>query len=109
MGGIFMNREQILEKAKKENYLGDEREREISLKSNAFSLLGFIIVGVMIIAVRFSRGESVADIEALLLCTVGSGYLYNGIKLKQKLYIFSGSVFLLAAMYYFYAFYMRGI
>lgn len=33
-----MNREEILLRAKRENYLGDEREREVRLKRDAFSL-----------------------------------------------------------------------
>lgn len=104
-----MNREQILAKAKKENYLGDECEREIRLKRNIFSLLGFMILGIIIIGVKLSRGESVADIEALLLCTSGSGFLYEGIKLKQIYSIVTGSVLLLITIYLFYKFYMRGI
>ncbi|EDS75095.1 hypothetical protein CLOSPI_00923 [Thomasclavelia spiroformis DSM 1552] len=36
--GHFMNKEEVLAKAKRENFLGDEREKDIRTKSDAFSL-----------------------------------------------------------------------
>ena len=37
---ISMNKDEILAKAKKENFLGDEREKEVRVKRDAFSLWG---------------------------------------------------------------------
>lgn len=36
--GISMNKDEVLAKAKKENFLGDEREKEVHVKRNAFLL-----------------------------------------------------------------------
>lgn len=64
-----MNREEILLRAKRENYLGDEREREVRLKRDAFSLWGLIVLGAVIMIIKIVRTESPADIISLLFCT----------------------------------------
>lgn len=47
-----MNKDEILAKAKKENFLGDEREKEVRVKRDAFSLWGLIILGVIIMIIK---------------------------------------------------------
>lgn len=47
-----MNKDEVLAKAKKENFLGDEREREVRVKRNAFSSWGLIILGVIIMIIK---------------------------------------------------------
>lgn len=37
-----MNKEEILAKSKKENILGDEREKEVRIRRDAFSFWGLI-------------------------------------------------------------------
>ena len=99
-----MDKTEILAKAKKENALGDEREKGIRVKRDAFSLWGFLILSVAIMIIKLIRTQSPTDIISLLFCTSGSGFIYEGIKLKSKWQIISGAVLLLAAAYSFYRF-----
>ena len=50
-----MNKEEVLEKAKLENFLGDEREKEIRTKRDAFSLWGLIILGCTIMIIKLIK------------------------------------------------------
>lgn len=99
-----MNKEEILKKSKKENINGDEREKGIRTKRDAFSLGGFIVLGVIIMVIKLVRVESPADIISLFFCTSGLGFTYEGIKLKSKWNIICGIILLLLACYCFYRF-----
>ncbi len=102
-----MNREEILLRAKRENYLGDEREREVRLKRDAFSLWGLIVLGAVIMIIKIVRTESPADIISLLFCTSGLGFTYEGLKLQQKYSIIAGIVLLILAACFFCKFCME--
>lgn len=99
-----MKKEEILTRSKKENIYGDEREKEVRIKRDAFSLWGLIILGSIMMIIKLFHTDSPADIIAILFCTSGLGFTYEGIKLKKKLSILCGSVLLLCAAYYFYKF-----
>ncbi len=99
-----MNKEEIFAKNKKENIYGDEREKEIRLKRDSFSLWGLIILGLIIMIIKLFRTESPVDIISILFCTSGLGFAYEGIKLKRKWAIIGGSVLLLCTIYFFYKF-----
>lgn len=99
-----MNKEEVLAKAKRESFLGDEREKEIRTKRDAFSLWGLIILGIIIMIIKLIRVQSPADIISLLFCTSGLAFVYEGIKLKKKLTLFCGSILLVLSAYYFYKF-----
>ena len=57
-----MKKDEILAKAKKENLLGDEREKEVRVKRDAFSLWGLIVLGATIMIIKLVRTQSPADI-----------------------------------------------
>lgn len=99
-----MNKEEILAKSKKDNIYGDEREKEVRTKRDAFSLWGLIVLGFIIMAIKLFRTESPADIISILFCTSGLGFVYEGFKLKNKWVAISGIVFLLLSVYFFYKF-----
>lgn len=99
-----MNKEEILSKSKKENIYGDEREKEIRLSRDAFSIWGVIILGAIIMIIKLVRVQSPADIISLLFCMSGMGFTYGGVKLKSKIQIVVGIVLLLLAVYFFYKF-----
>ena len=101
-----MKKDEILAKAKKENLLGDEREKEVRVKRDAFSLWGLIVLGATIMIIKLVRTQSPADIISLLFCTSGLGFAYEGIKLKNKWHIISGIILLICAGYSFYKFCM---
>lgn len=99
-----MNKEEILAKSKKENILGDEYEKEVRLKRDAFSLWGLTVLGVIIMIIKLIRVQSPSDILSLMMCTSGLAFVYEGIKLKNKWSLIFGIVFLLLAGYFLYRF-----
>ncbi|NBK97017.1 MAG: hypothetical protein EOM50_03160 [Erysipelotrichia bacterium] len=99
-----MNKEEILAKSKKENILGDEREKEVRIRRDAFSLWGLIILGCIIMIIKLVRVQSPADIISLLACTSGLAFVYEGIKLKKKFTLFCGGILLVFSAYCFYKF-----
>ena len=99
-----MNKEEVLAKAKRENFLGDEREKDIRTKRDAFSLWGFIILGCTIMIIKLIRVQSPADIISLFTCTSGLAFVYEGIKLKKKFSLFCGGILLVFSAYCFYKF-----
>ena len=96
--------EEVLAKAKRENFLGDEREKDIRTKRDAFSLWGFIILGCTIMIIKLIRVQSPADIISLFTCTSGLAFVYEGIKLKKKFSLICGSILLVFSAYCFYKF-----
>lgn len=99
-----MNREEILEKAKQENVFGDEREKEIRTKRDAFSLWGLTVLGLVMMVIKLIRVESPADIISLMFCTSGLAFVYEGVSLKRKGTLIAGIVLLACAGYFFYKF-----
>ncbi len=99
-----MGKDEILARSKKENAFGDEREKEVRVKRDAFSLWGLVVLGVIIMVIKLVRTESPADIISILFCTSGMGFAYEGVRLKNKWIIAAGTVFLLSSAYFFYKF-----
>lgn len=99
-----MNKEEILSKSKKENIYGDEREKRIRMNRDVFSAWGVIVLGIIMMIMKLFRGHSPADIISLFFCMSGMGFIYEGVKLKKRVQIAAGIVFLLLAAYYFYKF-----
>lgn len=101
-----MKKEEILARSKKENINGDEREKNVRTKRDAFSLWGFIVLGIVIMIIKLFHTKSPADIISIMFCTSGLGFTYEGIKLKKKWTAIIGVLFLLLGVYYFYRFCM---
>lgn len=99
-----MNKEEVLAKAKQENFWGDEREKDIRTKRDAFSLWGLTVLGCAIMIVKLIRVQSPADIISLLACTSGLGFVYEGLRLKKKTALFCGGILLVLSAYCFYKF-----
>lgn len=99
-----MNKDEILAKSKKENIMGDEREKSVRVNRDAFSLWGFLFLGVIIMIIKLVHTQSPSDIISLLFCTSGLGFTYEGLKLNSKWKIISGIILLLCAAYFFYKF-----
>ena len=89
-----MDKNEILSKSRKENVYGDEREKEVRVKRDAFSQWGLIVLGIIIMVIKLLRTESPADI----------GFTYEGIKLRKKYTVACGIALLLASIYFFYKF-----
>lgn len=99
-----MNKEEILARSKKENIYGDEREKEVRTKRDAFSLWGLTVLGITIMIIKLFSTESPSDVISILFCTSGLGFTYEGIQLKKKWATICGIVLILLAVYYFYRF-----
>ena len=93
-----MDKNEILSKSRKENVYGDEREKEVRVKRDAFSQWGLIVLGIIIMVIKLLRTESPADIISILFCTSGLGFTYEGIKLRKKYTVVCGIVLLLASI-----------
>lgn len=99
-----MKKEEILARSKKENLIQDEREKDIRVHRDAFSVVGILIFGFLIMAIKLYRTQSPADIISLLFSMSVFGFLYEGIHLKNKWTVTAGVIFLLLAIYFFYKF-----
>lgn len=102
--GIQMNKEEILLKSKQENIYGDEREKTIRKNRDAFMTWGVIILGFVIMVIKVSQTQSPADIISILFCMSGMGFVYEGVKLKSRPQLMTGTALLLLSAYFFYKF-----
>ncbi len=94
-----MDKEEILEKSRRENLYGDEGEKAMRAKRDSVGGWGFIVMGAVIMAVKLCRVESPADIISLFFCSSGLSFVYEGIQAKKKTQLFFGIFFLLCAAY----------
>ncbi|MFW2501689.1 DUF6442 family protein [Clostridium diolis] len=87
-GGIYMNRDEILARSKKENLLNDERERYIQKSANQNSYFAVIIIfaifSIILFIQKLITGGAFADYRvfslALLIAMIGQSgtvYYYN--------------------------------
>lgn len=99
-----MNRDEILEKSRKENTYGDELEKEIRIKRDSFGVWGVIVLGIAFLYLKLSNGLQASDIIALFSCYSGLAFVYEGIRLKRGWEIALGAALLLLALYSFWQF-----
>lgn len=99
-----MDKEEILQKSRQENQYGDEGEKAMRVKRDSVGGWGFILLGMVIMAVKLCRMESPADIISLFFCSSGLSFVYEGVKGKKKTQLFFGIFFLLCSAYFFYKF-----
>ncbi|OOM25461.1 DUF6442 family protein [Clostridium beijerinckii] len=94
-GGIYMNRDEILARSKKENLLNDERERYIQKSANQNSYFAVIIIfaifSIILFIQKLITGGAFADYRvfslALLIAMIGQSgtvYYYNR---EKKVYL----------------------
>ncbi|AMK50457.1 hypothetical protein LF65_06605 [Clostridium beijerinckii] len=94
-GGIYMNRDEILARSKKENLLNDERERYIQKSANQNSYFAVIIIfaifSIILFIQKLITGRAFADYRvfsiALLIAMIGQSgtvYYYNR---EKKVYL----------------------
>lgn len=80
-----MNKEDILQKSRKENKKGDEREEKIKLRSYAISAaIGALICMVFIILEENIFNRSATHIWIIYCGMMFSKHLIDAIKLKKK-------------------------
>ena len=79
-----MNKDEILSRHKQENRFGDEREKTIRTRRDAFSLWGVLGLGVVFMGLKIWQGQSPADLVSLFFCMSGLAFVYEGVQLRQK-------------------------
>ena len=92
-----MDKDEILSKHKNENRFGDEREKTIRTRRDAFSLWG-------VLGLKIWQGQSPADLVSLFFCMSGLAFVYEGVQLRQKRCLIPGVVLLALAAWFFYEF-----
>ena len=85
-----MNKDEILSKHKNENRFGDEREKNIRIRRDAFSLGGVVVLGCFFMMLRILKDQYPADIFALFACQGGLSCLYEWGQLRQKKHLIWG-------------------
>jgi len=95
-----MNKDEILEKSRKENDLSDERTQYIGLQGANFSIS--ILVFLWIVLSRFTPLDDVAKYAMGLLVTATSfsNFAYQFTKNRTKTVIFFTVLFFIAAAIY---------
>ena len=79
-----MDKNEILEKSRRENQTRDERERTICIQGESFSLIFVFAVGLALTSYKLWRGLPVGDILAMFwACSLGCS-LYKAVNLRQK-------------------------
>ena len=79
-----MDKDKILEKSRKENELGDEREKLINDKSNSLYLTFLMITGIVIIAWDLYHDIDVSRILAMFWAGCLGQYIFRYCKTKNK-------------------------
>lgn len=97
-----MNRDEILEKSRKENSSYDEMERDVIVKAGqkATAVGGIMCAVIIILEVIFSDSLS-GSIWAVYLSMTGTSLIVKYIGLKNKVELIFGSIQLLLAAIFF--------
>lgn len=85
-----MDKDEILSKHKQENRFGDEREKTIRIRRDAFSLGGVVVLGFFFMMLKIWKDQYPADILALFCCQGGLSCLYEWSQLRQKKHLVWG-------------------
>lgn len=91
-----MNREEILEKAKRENK--DEREILVRDQSMRWTYLAMVLSGAVFAFIRESNGQPMMDLCATICISVTVGQLYRFIKIREKSCLVMGGIALIVAV-----------
>jgi hypothetical protein len=71
-GALFMEKNEILKRSQTENILGDEREKQIRLESDTFSLI--FMLAVILTTVNFVKGLSADGFLAIFWASILGRY-----------------------------------
>jgi hypothetical protein len=77
-----MNKEEILERSRKENV--DEREVFVHDRSMKWTMLTMVVLSVIFAFIRESRGQSIMDLSVVLCGSFSVAFMYRFIKTRRK-------------------------
>ena len=72
-----MEKQEILEKSRRENRNGDERERTVRIQGESFSLLFVLLVGLVLLVWKRTHGLPDADVLAMFWTACVANRLYR--------------------------------
>ena len=72
-----MEKQEILEKSRRENRNGDERERTVRIQGESFSLLFVLLVGLVLLVWKRTHGLPDADVLAMFWTACVASRLYR--------------------------------
>jgi hypothetical protein len=93
-----MDKEEILEKSRRENRVGDERElqvRDISLK---WAFVVMVLMFTVFSFIRSEQGLPTMDFAATLAAAAFANMTYRFVKTKEKAYLFVALIMLITAI-----------
>lgn len=77
-----MNREEILERSRKENV--DEREVLVRDQSMRWTMLAMVVLSAIFAFIRESKGQSIMDLSVVLCGSCSVTFIYRFIKTRRK-------------------------
>lgn len=104
-----MSKEQILEKSRKENINGDEREKQIDLKSYMYGAVSLIVSLLILTTIKFlMKEQAIYDILFMFEMYLSSLFLYKYKKTKSTSNLIWFLIWLLISLTNLYLFIVRG-
>lgn len=98
-GCMKMNREQILNAAKKNKLKGNEYETTESVRSSLLGMIVAILVGSALFLIELFVGKRVnVSLISVVSALMGIQWLRDGVKLRRIYLIVAGIVFLVVAL-----------
>lgn len=92
-----MNREEILERAQKENQ--DEMEVRVRDQAMRWTYIVMVFAAAVFAFIRSERGDSMMDLCATICFSVAAGQLYRFIKMKGRDCLVLGLIALAMAVF----------
>ena len=104
-----MNKENILEKSRKENKYGDEREKQVDLASYAYGGIFLAISFIALVIIKILVKESgINDILFMFELYLSALFLYKYKKLRVRFDLVMFLVWIFASLINLYLFIVRG-
>lgn len=72
-----MNKEEILEKSRRENKNRDEMERAVHIEGESFSVLFIFLLGLVLICWKQHHGMPAADVFSMIWISCAANRLYR--------------------------------
>ncbi|MBU5483484.1 hypothetical protein KQI86_04025 [Clostridium sp. MSJ-11] len=103
-----MNRDKLLEKAKKENLWKDERERSLDSEASRLAGVCSMLLLIVLIIYNWCTGEAKDSLMGILFVYMGIDYFFKTNK-KGKIFRIASIFMIIAGLIYFVDPLIRGI
>ena len=80
-----MDKNEILKRSQTENILGDEREKQIRLESDTFSLIFMLAVTLILTTVNYVKGLSADGFLAIFWASIVGRYFLSSIIITKPI------------------------